>query len=155
MVGAVDARVAARRAAGLLSVVLAFFTLVAPPALAAEKVTPADKSAIEKVIRDQLDAFTRDDAQRAFAHATPEIQRMFGTSDDFIRMVRDSYQPVYRSSAVEFVKLVRVDDEWVQAVQLVDDEGRVWRALFTMKRQPDKSWKVGGCQLVQTNAVAT
>ncbi len=129
--------------------------LTVASAQAAERIGRVDRVAIEKVIRDQLDAFTRDDAGRAFAHASPEIRRMFGTSDEFIRMVRDSYQPVYRSSSVRFMKLQRIDDRWVQGVQLVDDEGRVWHALFTMQRQPDKSWKVGGCRLVQTDAVAT
>ena len=150
-----SALVIARAHRFLLGVAFALAAGVVPlPSQAAEKVTAADRVAIEKVIRDQLDAFARDDAHRAFAQATPDIQRMFGTSDDFIRMVRDSYQPVYRSSGVQFVRLQLIDDDWVQTVQLADEEGKVWRALFTMKRQPDRSWKVGGCRLVQTNVIA-
>ncbi len=118
-------------------------------------VNAADRQAIEKVIREQLEAFGRDDARRAFAYASPDIQRMFRTADDFMRMVQDNYQPVYRAGSVRFIRLDAIDGLWVQTVQLVDDEGHVWRALFTMKRQPDRTWKVGGCQLVSTNAVTT
>ena len=123
--------------------------------VSAEKIEPADRQAIEKVIRDQLDAFGRDDAGRAFAHASPDIQRMFGTPDNFIRMVRDNYKPVYRAGSVRFIRLESIDRQWVQSVQLADEEGHVWRALFTMKKQADKSWKVGGCQLVPTSGITT
>ncbi|MGI9025852.1 MAG: DUF4864 domain-containing protein [Burkholderiaceae bacterium] len=118
-------------------------------------VNATDRRAIEKVIREQLEAFGRDDARRAFAYASTDIQHMFRTADDFMRMVQDHYQPVYRAGSVRFIRLDAVEGQWVQTVQLVDEEGHVWRALFTMKRQADKAWRVGGCQLVSTNAVTT
>ena len=139
----------------LLASIVCASLLAAPSADAAERLPSADRKAIEETIRQQLDAFGRDDAEKAFGFATPDIQRMFGSSDNFLYMVRESYEPVYRSAGVQFVRLETVDGQWVQTVQLVDGEGRVWRALFTMKRQPDKTWKVGGCQLVQTSALAT
>ena len=124
-------------------------------AAAAEKLPPTDIRAIEKLIRDQIDAFGRDDAERAFGYASPDIQRMFGTPDNFMRMVRDNYEPVYRAGSVQFIRLDSVDGQWVQTVQLVDEEGRVWRALFTVKRQANRMWKVSGCQLLETSAIAT
>ena len=139
----------------LHAIVLCAAVIAAPSADAAEKLAPADRTVIEQTIRRQLDAFTRDDADGAFGFATPDIRRLFGSSDNFMQMVRENYQPVYRAASVTFVALQAVDGQWVQGVQLVDGDGKVWRALFTMKRQPDKSWKVGGCQLVQTSAIAT
>ena len=129
---------------------------VGPTAHAAsEKVPPTDARAIEQVLRDQLAAFARDDAKRAFAHAAPDIQRLFGNSDEFLRMVRDAYAPVYRASSIYFVKLEAIGGSVFQTVQLADSEGRVWLARFTMRRQPDKSWKVGGCELARTRSLAT
>ena len=139
----------------LHAVVLCATVIAAAPSGAAEKLGGVDKRAIEQTIRRQLDAFTRDDADGAFGFATPDIRRMFGSSDNFLQMVRDNYEPVYRAASVTFVGLEAVEGQWVQGVQIVDGEGKVWRALFTMKRQPDKTWKVGGCQLVQTSAIAT
>jgi len=130
-------------------------------AIAAEKTAPveklaaADRQAIEKTIRDQLDAFEREDADGAFGFATPDIQRMFGSSENFMQMVREHYEPVYRATGVQFERLAQVDGQWVQTVRLTDDEGKVWRALFTMRRQVDHGWKVGGCQLVETSALST
>jgi ketosteroid isomerase-like protein len=124
-------------------------------ASAAEKLNAADRQAIEQTIRHQLDAFNRDDAERAFNFATPDIQRMFGSSDRFMRMVRDNYEPVYRPASVRFIRVDLTDGQWVQTVQITDEEGRVWRALFTMRRQPDRGWKVGGCQLQETSALET
>ena len=126
----------------------------AAPAKAA-KPNQSDARAIEKVIRDQIDAFGRDDAKRAFAHAAPDIRRMFGTPDDFMRMVRDGYAPVYRASSIFFLKLETIEGFTLQTVQLVDSEGRVWIARFAMRQQPDKSWKVAGCELVATRSLAT
>lgn len=121
----------------------------------AVRTSQSDARAIEKVIRDQIDAFGRNDARRAFAHATPDIRRMFGTPDDFMRMVRDAYAPVYRASSVVFLKLETIGGLTFQTVHLVDGEGRVWLARFAMRRQPGKAWKVGGCELVATRSLAT
>lgn len=145
-----------RSAIALALLAAASFAWGAPRSpVTAEKIDAADRQAIEKVIREQLDAFGRDDAGRAFAHASPDIQRIFGTPDNFMRMVRNNYEAVYRASSVRFIHLESIDRQWVQTVQLVDEEGHVWRALFTVKRQADKAWKVGGCQLVATSAITT
>lgn len=127
----------------------------ATPAPAADQLGADDRRAIEKTVRGQLDAFGRDDANGAFGFATPDIQRLFGSPERFMRMVRESYEPVYRASRVRFVRVDAVDGQWVQTVELIDAESRVWRGLFTMKRQANRSWKVGGCELQQTRAIAT
>ncbi len=114
-----------------------------------------ERRAIERTIRQQLAAFGRDDADRAFAYATPDLRRRFGTPDRFLDVVREDYEPVYRATGVHFVRLSRVDRQWVQAIVVTDEAGRVWRVLFTMHRQPDRRWKVGGCRIVETGARAT
>ena len=150
-------RLRTRVAGGFLRAVLLViaFAGVVPSAHAAGPLTAADRDAIRHTIRQQLDAFGRDDADGAFAHATADLQRRFGSSDNFMRMVRDEYEPVYRAETVQFGRLVIQQGRPVQRVDLVDGEGRVWQASFTMRRQADRRWKVGGCQLVQTSAIAT
>jgi hypothetical protein len=125
------------------------------PAGAADTLSVADRRAIERVIRQQLDAFVRDDAPGAFAVATPEVQRMFGNADRFLAMVRDQYDAVYRPANVRFVRLERIDGEWTQTVLITDEQGKVWGALYTMSRQADRGWRVGGCRLVETDALST
>ena len=141
--------------AALCAVASCVVAFTGQAATAADRLGATDRQAIEHTIGLQLDAFARDDADGAFGLATPDIRRQFGSSANFLQMVRDQYEPVYRAGGVQFIRLESVDGQWVQTVQLVDDEGRVWRALFTMKRQADKAWKIGGCQLVQTRALST
>jgi hypothetical protein len=145
-----------RRARAVVqAVALCALVASAAGATAAERLGAADRQAIERTIRQQLDAFNRDDAERAFEFATPDIQRMFGSSERFLSMVRDNYEPVYRPASVRFVRLEPIGGQWVQTVQITDEEGKVWRALFTMRRQPDRGWKVGGCELQETDALET
>ena len=85
------------------TVMRAFLLLVAmliglgSPAGAAD-----DVAAAQNVIRSQVEAFGRDDAAAAYAHAAPAIQEMFPQADIFMAMVRGSYAPVYRHRSFEF-----------------------------------------------------
>ena len=54
-----------------------------------------EAAAVREVIEAQLDAFKRDDAQRAFSFAAPGIRQMFGTAENFLQMVRSSYAVVW------------------------------------------------------------
>jgi len=128
--------------------------LAAPARAAEERLSAADARAIEQVIRDQLDAFGHDDAERAWGHSTPEIQKRFGSPDAFMRMVREHYQAVYRAGGVQFVRLRKVGGTWSQTVDVVDETGFVWRATYLMKRH-GKGWKIGGCTLAETSTIAT
>ena len=108
-----------------------------------------EAAAVREVIEAQLDAFKRDDAQRAFSFAAPGIRQMFGTAENFLQMVRSSYGVVYRPQSVKFEKFEVVDDEVFQPVRMTDAQGQAWIALYAMERQPDGSWRINGCQLAR------
>ena len=55
---------------------------------AAESLEPLDRAAVRLVIEKQLAAFADDDAEQAFAFASPKIQDMFITARNFMDMVR-------------------------------------------------------------------
>ena len=117
------------------------------PAAAQSPAPPEDARAVRAVIQAQLDAFRRDDAAGAFALATPGIRETFGTAENFMKMVRESYAVVYRPQSVAFDPPLVVDGELIQPVRLTDAEGRAWIAIYPMQRQPDGSWRTNGCQL--------
>lgn len=138
-----------------MRVLLAFLILVvAGPALG-QRFTPAagvgaeDRAAIRQVIGDQIAAFRRDDGDAAFAFAAPGIQRMFGTAETFMSMVRGGYQPVYRPRSFAFAELVEIDGQLVQQVAVIGPDGGRVTALYPMEKQPDGSWRIAGCQLVE------
>ena len=119
---------------------------LAVPALANE-VAADDARAVRTIIEAQLDAFARDDADKAFSYAAPSIQTLFGSPGNFMRMVRTGYPVVYRPASVVFLKPEGLVDGVLQAVQMSDAAGQVWMAYYRMERQQDKTWRIGGCQV--------
>jgi Domain of unknown function (DUF4864) len=121
----------------------------------AEPVTAADALAVRAVVEAQLAAFAADDAKRAFSYASPSIREMFGTPDRFMEMVRTGYPVVYRPAAVIFLNPVRVEGQLFEGVQLTDAEGGVWLATYRLERQPDKSWRISGCDVQPSSGKMT
>ena len=116
--------------------------------------TKADWIAIREVIQAQIDAFREDKGELAFSYAAPGIRNQFKTAENFMRMVKTGYPAVYRPASVAFVDSAVEDGVPIQAVQFSDSAGAVWIGLYTMQRQPDKSWKVNGCELVPGKAMS-
>ena len=116
-------------------------------------VTAADRAAMQNVIRQQMDAFRRDDGQTAFSFASPDIRRMFQTPEIFMSMVRQGYAPVYRPREVEFREVIERDGKVVQRVYVVGPDGTPVIALYIMERQSNGIWKIGGCTLLKSDDV--
>lgn len=119
----------------------------------AQAVSPADQAAIRRTIAAQMEAFGRDDAEAAFAFASPMIQGMFGTPATFMAMVRAGYAPVHRPRSVDFTDLVEENGDLVQKVELIGPDGRPALALYTMVRGPN-GWLIDGCRLVASERPA-
>ena len=109
--------------------------------------TDADRSAIHQAVESQLLAFGQDDADAAFAYASPETKKQFGTAQNFMRMVRVGYAPVYRHKSLEFGRISQVDGNVVQRVYLVGMDNVSVIALYFMEQQEDGNWLIGGCVL--------
>ena len=118
-------------------------------------IAPADRAAIQDVIRRQIAAFQHDDAATAFGFASPGIQQQVGTPEAFLGMVQDRYRPVYRPRSTVFGPLGMQDGQIVQQVEVVGPDGRAALALYSMERQADGSWRISGCVLTESRALAT
>ncbi|HTR85402.1 MAG TPA: DUF4864 domain-containing protein [Reyranella sp.] len=121
--------------------------LAASLPVCAQELSDADRSAIRDVIQGQVDAFKRDDGERAFGYASPNIQRMFGQADVFMDMVRQGYQPVYRPRVFDFDRIVTLNGQPTQEVHVVGPDGRRVNAFYPMTRLPDGTWRIDGCYL--------
>ena len=113
----------------------------------AQDVSDADRTAIRDIIESQVDAFRRDDGDAAFGLASPSIRGMFGSSDIFMDMVRQGYQPVYRPQAFDFGEIVTLDGQVTQKVHVIGPDGLPVTAFYPMTRLPDGSWRINGCYL--------
>lgn len=121
----------------------------------AEPVSPADTRAVRTIVVAQLDAFAADDAQRAFSYAAPSIREMFATPDKFMAMVRGGYPVVYRPQSVTFLNPEWLQGQLVQSIHLTDSSGGLWLATYRLERQPDKSWRISGCEVQPSSGKMT
>jgi hypothetical protein len=132
-----------RAALARAAVCLALAAAVAAP-LRAE--APGD--AIRAVITRQLEAFARDDWAGAFAFASPEIRRMFGTPERFGAMVRGGYPMVWRPSRVEPGALETGPRGPVQVMFFEDAAGVLWEAFYEMV-EIDGAWRIAGVRIAR------
>jgi hypothetical protein len=74
---------------------------------------------------------------------------LFGDADTFMEMVRKGYNPVYHPHDPQFGPLSEDETGLTQSVTVVDDEGNVWTAYYSMEQQADGSWRISGCRLAR------
>lgn len=128
---------------------LILFASAAATAAEAEMPGDADRQTIRSIISGQIDAFQRDDGATAYGFASPAIHDLFQGVDSFMNMVKGAYQPVYRPRSVTFGPLVDSASGPLQRVLVTGPDGRNWIAEYTLQRQPDGSWKINGCRLLE------
>lgn len=126
----------------LAAVVVALLPISSAWAQSAE--SPEARALIER----QLDAFSRDDAAGAYAEAAPQVKQIFPTAEGFMSMVRRGYAPVYRHRSVEFGPAKVETDTIQQAATFVDENGKVWQAMYRLSRGPDGAWLISACWFI-------
>ena len=113
----------------------------------AQTLSADERRAVRATIEAQLQALAVGDAAGAFGFASPAIRQLFGTADNFLAMVRQSYPMVIRPAATAFFESQRVDGLVVQGVQLRDAAGGSWLATYQLQRladQPGQPWRIHG-----------
>lgn len=110
-----------------------------------------DPAAIRDVISDQIAAFRADDFGTAFTFASPMIRNMFGTPDQFGRMVREGYPMVWRPSDVQFGGLEERGGRTLQRVVVTDDRGAVHLLEYEMI-PGEGGWRINGVRLLEPGA---
>ena len=125
-----------------------------PHAMAVDAITTADATAIHETVQSQLDALANDDAASAFELATSEKRMLIGSADNFLRLIKEQYNPIYRHQRVIFSRPEVIDGDAIQIVRVTDSDSRVWLAIFWMQQEEDSSWKIDGCQLLETTSVS-
>ena len=116
----------------------------------AQALSAADEKAVRAAIEGQLAAFARDDAQKAFSYAAPNVREAVGDASNFMAMVRRDYPVVYRPASVAFLKPETREDQVIQRVQMTDSGGTPWLAIYSLQREKGKPWQITGCLVVES-----
>jgi hypothetical protein len=119
------------------------------PALADDNI-----DATRRIIERQIDAFLKDDAATAYSFAAPGIQARYPDKDAFFAMVKKSYQPVYHPGNYAFGrhKIVGGGAMILHEVIITGRDGKDWKAVYQMLRQPDGTYRIGGVAMVPETA---
>ena len=99
---------------------------------------------VETIVGGQISAFKARDHEKAFSYAAPSIQQIFGSTDRFIRMVKNGYGAIYGAQQWSFGRGEAQGDKLIQEVLITGPAGKNWVALYTLKQQSDGSWRISG-----------
>jgi len=126
--------------------IAALFLLVSGVALGLTPAARADSQSIRDVISSQIDAFLADDVVAAFDHASPTIQRIFGTPERFGEMVQQGYPMVWRPAEVTFLSTEERGGRLFQNVMVRDADGALHILEYEMI-EGASGWKIDGVRL--------
>lgn len=103
---------------------------------------------LKSIISSQIEAFRKNDGVTAFGFASLKLRSIFQSPERFMEMVRRQYAPVYRPENFSFGQTsLETAGRPVQVVDIVDQQGRAWRAVYTFEQHPDGTWRIAGVQL--------
>lgn len=102
---------------------------------------------IEGTIQGQIDALLADDFGAAFAFASPNIRRIFGSSDNFGIMVQQGYPMVWRPADVRFLEVRELGGQMLQRVMIRDQAG-VFHVLEYQMLAGENGWQINGVRIV-------
>jgi hypothetical protein len=128
----------------LLIACLAVFTLSFRPAISQSK---QDIGNIQKVIRLQIEAMRKDDWEEAFKYASLDIRRSFGNAKTFQNMVLAKYRIVYQPRLISFKQVKLIKGTPVQEVYMIDSKGKSAMAMYFMRKDKNRDWRINGVQL--------
>ena len=101
---------------------------------------------IKSTIDRQIEAFRADDFETAFGFASPNLQRLFGSPENFRSMVTRGYPMVWRPAEVRYLELADVNGSLWQKVLIKDRKGVVHVLGYRML-ETDMGWKISGVRL--------
>ena len=135
-----------------LTILAAFICALLVAPLKAQAEEPADS--IQAVIESQLQAFQASDVETAFTYASPGIQRIFQTPQNFGRMVEFQYPMVWRPRRHEMMQFLETNAGPVQVVLFEDASGQLHEAGYLMELV-EGNWRIAGVKLRRLPGVGT
>lgn len=131
----------------ILAIVLWGFMSVAS---LADSISATDKAEFQRVITAQITAFRADDGPAAYDFAAPVVRNIFPTPEIFMAMVKQGYPQVYRPQSFNFTEaLIDPMGRPAQKMTVVGSDGKSYTALYSMEKQPDGTWRISGCTLLE------
>ncbi len=113
----------------------------------------AQQTEIEGTINLQFDAFKADDFAGAFEFASPNLQLLFQSPENFKRMITTGYPMVQRPAEVTYLELREFAGSMWQKVQIIDGKGYSHLLDYEMV-QIDEEWRIASVRMLNAPAVS-
>lgn len=121
--------------------------LLSTQPLAAQDAGGPAAPAVAPVIEGQMQAFRSGDVSGAFGYASPTIRGLFGTADNFGRMVAQGYPMVWQPGQVRMLGQQTAPGMVLQRVLVTDAAGRSHVLEYQMVETAD-GWRINGVRIV-------
>ncbi len=116
----------------------------------AQSISETEKTEFQRIITAQISAFRADDGPTAYSFAAPVVRNIFPTPEIFMSMVKRGYPQVYRPQSFNFTEaLIDPMGRPAQKMLVVGPDGKTYEALYSMEKQPDGTWRISGCTLLE------
>ncbi len=116
---------------------------VAPPTW--KPATSAQRSQAAAAIRAQLDAFKRDDWEKAATFQSQGLRRNFGTTAQFRAIIETNYPQFAKYKSITFDAARAVGDNVEMQIRLTGQDGVKLRAVYLMVKERG-GYRVAGVQ---------
>ena len=116
----------------------------------AQSISASEKGEFQRIITAQISAFRADDGPTAYSFAAPVVRNIFPTPEIFMAMVKRGYPQVYRPQSFNFTEaLIDPMGRPAQKMRVVGPDGKAYEAIYSMEKQPDGTWQISGCTLLE------
>ncbi|MGD1887788.1 MAG: DUF4864 domain-containing protein [Cohaesibacteraceae bacterium] len=106
---------------------------------------------MKEIISAQIAAFRAEDAEAAYAYASPAIRMRFPTANMFVSMVQRGYPTVYAPQSFNFSDAAVTDRGPVQLVRFVASDGQLWGGLYMFTENDEGELFISGVFLRRQN----
>jgi hypothetical protein len=113
----------------------------------------AQQTEIEGTINLQFDAFKADDFEGAFEFASPALQLLFQSPENFKRMITTGYPMVQRPAEVTYLELRESAGSLWQKVQIIDGKGYTHLLDYQMI-QINEEWRIASVRMLNAPALS-
>ena len=113
----------------------------------------AEDAAVQGVISAQIEAFKADDFARAFEFASPTIQDVFRTPENFGAMVKNGYPMVWRPVELRYLEARVIAGQLWQKVLVKDAAGERFLLDYRMINTAE-GWRIDAVQLLELPEVS-
>ena len=132
----------------ILSTLLVIAALAGP--VSAQSI---DEAGVRAEIEDQFADFRAGDLAGAFEHASPTLQMLFVSPDNFGRMVKTGYPDIWAAKAVDYLGLRTEGGRLIERLRVTGPDGATKLYDYVMQ-QIEGRWRIDGVFPVAEDALS-